>query len=180
MREASGFSEEVMGFRVSFTVLLVAMLLARTSTGSAAEGCQGKGPEVVLDCFSAAYSERSAEKLERVMAPDYIWVAVSPPEVDVFTRAESMAASLRMFADEAVELVSLEFEDGYGLVEGADPGTWRIEDLRALMTVKATGVAETATSLLCVTLYVRKSSTEPDTYQVYREVFFEHEGCVGK
>jgi hypothetical protein len=150
------------------------------STGYASIPCQGKSPEVVLDCFSAAYSERSAEKLEGVMAPDYVWVAVSPPEVDVFSREESVAASLEMFADESVESVALTFQDGYSVTAGNEPETWRIEDLTAVLTVKTAGVAEAAASSLCVTLYVRRTAVDPASYQVYREVFFEKDGCVGK
>ena len=64
--------------------------------GAAMGACPGNGPETVLDCFSRAYSERSEEVLAAVMAHDYTWVTVAPPEVDIFPREESYDASVRM------------------------------------------------------------------------------------
>ena len=118
--------------------------------------------------------------LENVLGPDYIWVAVSPPEVDVFSREESLAASLQMFADPDVESVSLDFHEDYRVEKGAEPKTWRIEDLLATLTVKRVSVRKPSVAPLCVTLYVRQCGGDDPGYEVYREVFFEGEGCVGK
>jgi len=148
--------------------------------GGAAGACPGDGPEVVLDCFSLAYSSRDAVVLESVLAPDYIWVAVSPPQVEIFERAISVASSVRMFGNNEVEGVSLEFRGGYSVVKGDEPDTWRLEDLLATLTVKRSKVAEPSIALLCVTLYVRKTTGKNAGYEVYREIFFEGEDCVGK
>ncbi len=148
--------------------------------GVAFASCPGDAPQVVLTCFSKAYSERDAEVLESVLAPDYIWVTVSPPQVDVFTRETSVASSVEMFGNPEVELVSLEFREGYQVVRGAEPKTWRIEDLLATLTVKRASMEKPSVATLCVTLYVRESTGDDSGYEVYREVFFEDEGCVGK
>ena len=158
----------------------LALLAVLGLTGVTAGACPGDGPEVVLDCFSLAYSDRSLEVLESVLAPDYIWVAVSPPQVEIFEREVSVASSVKMFGSPELEAVSLEFRDGYSLVKGDEPDTWRLEDLMATLTVKKAGAEEPSTAPLCVTLYVRKIGGENPGYEVYREVFFEGEGCVGK
>ena len=84
-----------------------------------------------------------------------------------------------MFAAEEVEWVTLEFADGYRVVEGRDEGTWRIEDLKATLTVKHTSAEEPRVASMCATLYVRAVDGENPGYQVYREVFFEGLGCEG-
>jgi len=160
---------------VAFTLAALAGL-----AGVASASCRGDAPQVVLVCFSKAYSERDVEVLESVLAPDYIWVTVSPPEVDVFSRETSVASSVEMFGDPEVELVSLEFHQGYRVLQGAEPKTWRIEDLLATMTVKRASMEKPSVALLCVTLYVRESVGDDAGYEVYREVFFAGEGCVGK
>jgi hypothetical protein len=160
------------------TALTVVALMAPLAVASAS--CWGEAPEAVLGCFSSAYSDRDAATLEGVLAPDYVWVRVAPPEVDVFSRETSVTASLKMFRDPEVELVSLEFEEGFRVVPGEEPNTWRIEELRATLTVQLASVAEPRVAALCVTLYVRQTGVETPGYQVYREVFFESEDCVGK
>lgn len=160
---------------IAFTLVALVGL-----AGAASASCPGDAPQVVLVCFSKAYSDRDVATLENVLAPDYIWVAVSPPEVDVFEREDSVAASVRMFGDPEVESVSLQFSEGYRVVQGTEPKTWRIEDLLATMTVKRASMEEPAVAPLCVTLYVRECVGEDPGYEVYREVFFEGEGCIGK
>lgn len=164
--------------RRSYGVAALACLLL--ATGFCRATCPGEGPEVVLDCFSRAYSERDARVLEEVLAADYIWVAVAPPQVDVFRREDSVAASVRMFEDEEIESVALKFHDGYHVTPGAQPMTWRIEDLRATLSVGRVSTGEPSIAPLCVTLYVRKTTGDDAGYEVYREVFFEGDGCVGK
>jgi hypothetical protein len=159
----------------AFTVLV---LVGPAGVSSAA--CPGDAPDAVLACFSAAYSNRDVAALEEVLAPDYMWLTVTPPRVEVFRREDSVSGSLEMFRNPEVESVSLEFHDGYRVVQGEDPGTWRIEELRGTLTVKRASVDESAISPLCVTLYVRETAGDAPGYQVYREVFFEGEGCVGK
>lgn len=159
----------------AFTLLAPVMLV-----GVASAACHGDAPDAVLDCFSAAYSIRDSVMLEEVLAPDYMWVVVAPPRVDVFKREDSVTSSLKMFRNPEVESASLEFHDGYRVVEGDDAGTWRIEELRGVLTVKRASADEPAISPLCVTLYVRAIAGEDPGYQVYREVFFTGEGCVGK
>jgi hypothetical protein len=159
----------------SFTLLAVLV-----GAGVASAACPGDAPDVVLACFSAAYSNRDVATLEEVLAPDYMWLTVAPPRVEVFRREDSVSGSAEMFRNPEVESVSLEFHDGYRVVQGEEPGTWRIEELRGVLSVKRASVNESAISPLCVTLYVREIAGDAPGYQVYREVFFEGEGCVGK
>jgi hypothetical protein len=166
---------QTLGTVVGLTILALVGVAAAASAA-----CQGDAPDAVLACFSAAYSNRDAATLERVLAPDYMWLTVAPPRVEVFRREDSVSASLEMFRNPEVESVSLEFHEGYRVVQGEDPGTWRIEELRGVLTVKRASVDESAISPLCVTLYVREITGDDPGYEVYREVFFEGEGCVGK
>jgi hypothetical protein len=158
--------------------LTVVALIAPRSFASGS--CVGDAPEAVLGCFSAAYSDRDAATLESVLAPDYVWIRVAFPQVEVFSRETSVTASLEMFRDPEVESVSLDFDEGFRVVPGEEPSTWRIEDLHAKLTVQPASVAEPRTAPLCVTLYVRETIGETRGYQVYKEVFFENEDCVGK
>jgi len=162
----------------STTLLVIAAALA--ASGASSGSCYGEGPEAVLDCFSAAYSDRDPTMLENVMAPDYTWVRVAPPEVDIYSREESVNSSVRMFLDPEVESVSLEFGEGYRVEACETPDTWRLEDVKAMLTVRMASVAEPRVTPLCVTFYVRKTSDTPLGYQVHREVFFEGNGCAGK
>ena len=98
----------------------------------------------------------------------------------MFDRDTSVDASVRMFEDPGVESVALEFHEGYDVVDGTEPETWRIENLRATLTVKRAADDAPRTAPLCVTLYVRAVDGDVPAYQVYREVFFEGDGCVGK
>jgi hypothetical protein len=161
-------------------VAACALALAAVLAGTAGASCRGDAPDAVLRCFSEAYSERDADLLNEVMADDYVWVAVSPPEVDIFDRSTSFDASVEMFGDPQVESVSLEFEDGYSIKEGSRKGTWRIEDIRARLAVKSTEHLTPNVATLCVTFYVREVAGDASGYEVYREVFFEGNGCVGK
>ena len=161
----------------AYAGLALAVLVA--VAGVAFGACSGDGPEVVLYCFSRAYSERDLAVLEGVLAPDYIWVTVAPPQVEVFKREESVASSVQMFQDSDIESVSLEFRDGYHIEPGTEPRTWRIENLLATLTVKHASAEKPSVAPLCVTLYVRETTGEAPGYEVYREVFFEGEGCVG-
>ena len=175
-----GMQEEVTVVSTLRAVIGLALATLMAFTGTAFCACPGDGPEVVLDCFSLAYSDRDLAVLESVLAPDYIWVAVSPPKVDVFTREDSVASSVKMFGNAEVESVSLEFRDGYRIVAGTEAETWRIEGLLATLTVKHALAEEPSVAPLCVTLYVRETTGESPGYEVYREVFFEGEGCAGK
>jgi len=166
--------------RTLWAVAALTFIALAGLAGLASAACQGDAPDAVLACFSAAYSNRDLDTLEGVLAPDYMWVTVAPPRVEVFKREDSVSASVEMFHNPDVESVSLEFSDGYRVVQGEDPGTWRIEELRGTLAVKRASVDESAISPLCVTLYVREVAGDDPGYQVYREVFFEGEGCVGK
>jgi len=162
---------------VAVCCVLVAVL---ASAGVVCGACPGDGPEVVLDCFSRAYSQQEVVLLEQVLAADYIWIAVAPPQVDVFRREDSVASSVAMFGNPQIDSVALEFQDGYEVVAGDEPGTWRIENLLATLTVEPAAADGPSEATLCATLYVRQVEGSSPGYEVYREVFFEGDGCVGK
>lgn len=161
-------------------IVVLTLVILAGLPGIAPGACPGDDPQVVLACFSMAYSDRDKAMLDDVLAPDYMWVAVAPPEVEVFTREDSYSASLKMFGDPEMESVTLEFLTGYDVVEGSDEKTWRIENLKAIMTVKRASMPEPSVASLCVTLYVRQTTGDNPGYEVYREVFFEGDGCEGK
>jgi hypothetical protein len=145
--------------------------------GLASAACTGGGPESVLSCYSAAHSEREIEALESLLAPDYVWVAVAPPRAELFDRESSVSASRNMFADSAVESVSLRFGDGHHLAEGHEANTWRIEDLASTLSIKHSSSEEPHVSSACVTLYVRAIPGSEPRYEIYREDTFEGIGC---
>jgi hypothetical protein len=171
-----GFTRQVR----SLARLGLALGLLAAAAGAVTAACPGESPEVVLTCFTQAHAERDIELLERLLAPEYAWVVVVPPEADIFDREASMTASRNMFAAPEVEWVSLEFAGGYLVVEGEVERTWRIEDLKATLTIKHTSAEEPRVASMCATLYVRKTTGENAGYEVYREVFFEGLGCEGE
>ncbi len=157
-------------------VLLVTLFGA---AGVAPAACRGETPEVVLTCFTESHAERDVTMLDELLAPEYVWVVVSPPETEVFSRERSLTAAESMFADPGLEWVSLEFYDGYRVVPGKEAETWRIEDLRVALTIKRATAPEADVAPMCATLYVRKVAGEDSAYEVYREVFFDGLGCDG-
>lgn len=156
-------------------VLTFAALAAMTCVASGA--CAGDGPESALVCYAKAHAQRDIEAMESLFAPDYTWVVVVPPRVELFDRETALSASRNMFASPAVESVSLQFEDGYHLAEGREAGTWRIEDLRATLSVKHESAEEPTAMPYCVTLYIRETREAASMYEIYREVTFEGIGC---
>ncbi len=159
------------------STLVLTLVLLATAASAGLAACSGTGPGVVLACFTESHTNRDIEALESLLAPDYAWVVVVPPEADLFDREASMRASRNMFEAPEVEWVSLEFAGGYRVVEGGETGTWRIEDLQATLTIKHTSAEEPRIASMCATLYVRETKGEDSGYEVYREVFFEGLGC---
>lgn len=139
--------------------------------------CAGEAPDVVLACYSAAYAERSPELLDRVVADDYTWIAVTVPRAEIYDHDKTVESTLGLFADEMNESVSMEFGGDYKVVDGFDEGTWRIEDLNVMLTVHRANTDEPFVSAICATFYVRKVEGAEPGYEVYREVTFEGAGC---
>ena len=78
-----------------------------------------------------------------------------------------------MFDDPLAESVSLTFADGYDVVDGQYPDTWRIEGVLATLSVKMESMKETHAVTASVTYYVRKAPAVKSGYEIYREVTFE-------
>ncbi len=155
-----------------FAAALV-LLPAAASLGA----CAGDAPDAVLACFSEAYAQRSPELLDRVVADDYTWIAITAPLAEVYDYETTVAVTRELFANEMNESVSMEFGGDYKIVEGFDEGTWRIEDLTVMLTVFRSGSESPRVSTLCATFYVRKVEGPEPGYEVYREVTFEGAGC---
>jgi hypothetical protein len=162
------------GPRVAVALAVIASV---AGSGVVSGACPCDAPEDILACFSEAHTGRDIEALGELMAPDYVWVVIAPPEADVFKRERSLEAAATMFSDPKVEWVTLEFGGDYRVVEGEEAETWRIEDVTVSLTVKHVSADQPVVASLCATLYVRLTAGEGPGYEVYREVFFEGLGC---
>ncbi len=147
-------------------------------TGVAPAACVGDSPEAVLRCYSEAHELRDFSVLEDLLALEYGWIDVVPPQAQLFDRETTLKAARNMLADERLESVSLVFAEGYKVVGGTDPGTWRIEDVRVTLSVKMDSADEPFVTTTCATYYVREASGNGSDYEIYREVTFEGVGCT--
>ena len=148
---------------------LVALLLP----GVVSAACVGDSPEAVLTCYAKAHGLRDISVLEELLASDYTWVSVTPHRAELIERGTTLAASLGMFTDPRVESVSLTFGDGYDVVAGQDPETWRIVGLLVTLRVKMGSAAEPHAVTANTTYYVRRAPASKSDYEIYREVTFE-------
>ena len=151
------------------TLALVVLSVA----GVASAACVGDSPEAVLKCYAEAHELRDIGVLDELLASDYAWVAVTPHRAKVIERGTTLEASRGMFTDPRVESVSLTFADGYDVVDGQDPDTWRIQGLLVTLSVKIESMTEPHAVTASATYYVRKAAATKSGYEIYREVTFE-------
>jgi ketosteroid isomerase-like protein len=163
--------------RVAFgacAVLSTAVCLVVVVPLTARAACAGDEPEAVLACYTAAYETRDADAIEALLAPDYVWIAVTQPRAKCLGRDETVEATRNMLNDSSMTDMSLTYGDGYRVVQGDDPDTWRIENLVTKLAVQPGADAEPYEAAACTTLYVRRVE---GGYEIYREVTFEGTGC---
>ena len=160
-------------FRSIQRSLAALALVVLSAAGVASAACVGGSPEVVLKCYAEAYELRDIEVLEELLASDYAWVAVTPHRAQVIDRGTTLKAGRGMFTDPRVESVSLTFGDGYDVVAGQDPETWRIVGLLVTLRVKMGSAAEPHAVTANTTYYVRRAPASKSDYEIYREVTFE-------
>lgn len=153
------------------TAMLALVVLSLAGVASAA--CVGDSPEAVLGCYAEAHELRDIGVLEELLASDYAWVAVTPHRAELIDRETTLEASRGMFADARAESVSLTFADGYDVVDGQYPDTWRIEGVLATLSVKMESMKEPHAVTASATYYVRKAPDMESGYEIYREVTFE-------
>jgi hypothetical protein len=160
-------------FRPIQRSLAALALVVLSVAGVASAVCVGDSPEVVLKCYAEAYELRDIEVLEGLLASDYAWVAVTPHRAEVIDRGTTLKAARGMFTDPRLESVSLTFADGYDVVDGQDPDTWRIEGVLATLSAKLESMTEPHVVTASATYYVRRAPATESGYEVYREVTFE-------
>jgi len=148
-------------------------LVVLSVAGVASAACVGDSPEAVLKCYAEAHELRDIGALEELLASDYAWVVVTPHRAQVIERSTTLKASRGMFADPRLESVSLTFADGYDVVDGEDPDTWRIEGLLVTLSAKMESMTEPHAVTVGATYYVRKAPAAKSSYEIYREVTFE-------
>jgi hypothetical protein len=148
-------------------------LIVFSVVGVASAACVGDSPEAVLKCYAEAHELRDIGALEELLASDYVWVAVSPHRAHLVERGTTLEASRGMFTDPRAESVSVTFADGYDVVDGDDPDTWRIEGVLLTLSVKMESVTEPHAIATSATYYVRKAPATKWGYEIYREVTFE-------
>lgn len=151
------------------TLALVVLSVA----GVASAARVGDSPEAVLKCYAEAHELRDVGVLEELLASDYVWVAVTPHRANLIERDKTLEAARGMFTVPRAEAIGLTFADGYVVVDGQDPDTWRIEGIRATLSVKLESVTEPHAITTSATYYVRKAPATKSGYEIYREVTFE-------
>ncbi|MFH1501616.1 MAG: hypothetical protein ABIG03_01085 [Candidatus Eisenbacteria bacterium] len=163
------------------SVFLAAAGIIALVAAPAPAGCAADGPEGVLACYAAAFAGMDVAALERLLAEDYQWLVVMPPEVSVFSRADVIKLSDGMLSDADVESVSMSFADGYGTAPAGGADEWILHDVKVTLELTFTPGSEKGVDSYsiesCLTLYVRKVAGTESEYEVYREVNFEGLGC---
>ncbi len=167
------------------TALVAAAFCVVLTNGAAVGGVVAAGPEGVLDAYAAALSDRDAAALDSLLADDYDWVIVNPPEVNVMSRDDVLTLTRSMLADENVEGVRLTFDGGYSVESPGEPGSWFIRDVRATLGITmvpgdGSEAEEHVVTDSCMTFYVRLVPGMSSEYEIYREVNFEGVGCDGE
>ena len=160
-------------FRPIQRSLAALALVVLSVAGVASAACVGDSPEAVLKCYAEAHELRDIGVLEELLASDYAWVAVTPHRAKTIDRGTTLEASRGMFTDPRLESVSLTFADGYDVVDGQDPDTWRIEGVLATLSARIESMTEPHVVTASVTYYVRKDPATKSGYEIYREVTFE-------
>ncbi len=160
-------------FRPIQRSLAALALVVLSVAGVASAACVGDSPEAVLKCYAEAHELRDIGALEELLASDYAWVAVTPHRAKVIERGTTLEASRGMFTDPGVESVRLTFADGYDVVDGHDPDTWRIEGVLMTLSAKLESMTEPHVVTSSATYYVRKAPATKSGYEIYREVTFE-------
>ena len=171
MRMSRGTSRTERRTAATGASLVCLVWLASMSVAS----CPAPSPDGVLQCYRDAYVNRDLEALDALLAEDYLQVFVVRPRADVVPRAGKIDSARRMFTAEGLRSVSLSFSDGYRVVAGDEPNTWRIENLSPhLESHQDRGMAQLSFHEVpsCVTLYVRLSQPPDSGYVIYREVSF--------
>jgi hypothetical protein len=148
-------------------------LVVLSVAGLASAACVGDSPEVVLTCYAEAYELRDIGVLEELLASDYAWVAVASHRAEVIERGKTLEAARGMFTDPRLESASLTFADGYDVVDGHDPDTWRIEGVLMTLSAKLESMTEPHVVTSSATYYVRKAPATKSGFEIYREVTFE-------
>ena len=141
--------------------------------GVASAACVGDSPEAVLKCYADAHELRDIGMLEELLASDYTWVSVTPHRAELIERGTTLEASRGMFSDPSLESLSLTFADGYGVVDGQDPDTWRIEGIVVTLSARLESMEEPHVVTVDATYYVRAAPATESGYEIYREVTFE-------
>jgi hypothetical protein len=160
-------------FRPIQRSLAALALVILSVAGVASAACVGDSPDAVLKCYAEAHELRDIGMLDELLASDYAWVAVTPHRAELIERGKTLEASRGMFTDPHLESVSLTFADGYDVVDGQDPDTWRIEGVLVTLSAKLESMTEPHVVTASATYYVRKALAAKSGYEIYREVTFE-------
>ncbi len=155
-------------------VTLLALTLSILSiTGAAHAFCVADGPAGVLQCLTTAYASRDFDAFAQLLAPDFVFVSVGPVHSWDQDRDAELEVIQHLFASPLVEKIALSFDPGYDIVPGIEPGTWRLDDLHAVLTLRATreagGVPEDLTVRVKMALDVRPVSSPAPHYEIFRE-----------
>lgn len=141
--------------------------------------CPADGPAGMLECITAAYAQRDIEAYGQLLALDYVSVSIGPLQQADVDRSEDIEVTRRMFTSPSVEAIVLSFGPTCDVAPGEEPATWRLDNLQATLSVRATpadGVTPKDYSLTQrMSLYVRFVPTPMPHYEVFREEHYQPE-----
>jgi len=161
-------------------VFLVLPLIVLSVVGHPAHAiCVADGAAGVLECFTTAYAQRDIEAFSQLLASDFVFVSIGPLRQMDQDRAAELETIGRIFASPAVESMSLSFDPAFDVVPGGEPGTWKLDNLKATLSLRATASGQAGPKDYSVTvrmsLYVRQVASPTPHFEVFREEDYQPE-----
>ncbi|MBU1949393.1 MAG: hypothetical protein KJ927_11815 [Candidatus Eisenbacteria bacterium] len=148
--------------------LIEVLMLTLPTTNSIAE-CHGQGPEIILDCLSAAYDNLNIEEYESLLAEDF---RVEYSDMDTSWGLEGELKAVRSsFENFRAGSISISFNDDFTITEGSSPDTWEFTNLAATLEFDKDGPGEEQPVIGQVqnfTMIVMKVADPHPHYVIYR------------
>lgn len=111
---------------------LGAVLLLATAAAPARTECRPATPDEVLKCLVIAHAEQDLDAYASLLAPDYV---LRSGENEA-SREQDLAMTAKLF--ENASSLAVSYDDGYRVVPGDAPNTWRIVDLNVRVQMVTT------------------------------------------
>ncbi|MCK4305078.1 MAG: nuclear transport factor 2 family protein, partial [Candidatus Eisenbacteria sp.] len=139
----------------------------------AGAACTTEVPGSVLRCYHEAYQDRDLEALRELLAPDFISVNLTDPQIAALDREETLALTEQLFSSSSLVDLSLRFGADYVLRPGSESGTWEIRGVVMILDIGGHFPGHPGVSATHVvhngTLYVRLEAEPEPHCVIYRE-----------